>query len=143
MESIKPKKTNEIANIIAFAEKDRTGVLAGRSFVNPTFDSICKPILGLLGGEQAHIPTTDETATQDAEKIAEQDRERAQVSQATFKDFEARITLCKTVAELKAIGNELTPKVKAKMGPDDVSTLREKYLEREKELTANAQTTAA
>jgi hypothetical protein len=143
MEAIKPKKTNEIANIVAYAEKDRTGVLAGRSFVNPTFDTICKPILGLLGGEQAHIPTTDETATQDAEKIAEQDRERSQVSQATFKDFEARITLCKTIGELKAIGNELTPKVKAKMGPDDVSTLREKYLEREKELTTNAQTTAA
>ena len=143
MEAIKPKKTNEIANIVAYAEKDRTGVLAGRSFVNPTFDTICKPILGLLGGEQAHIPTTDETATQDAEKIAEQDRERSQVSQATFKDFEARITLCKTTAELKVIGNELTPKVKAKMGPDDVSVLREKYLEREKELTAIAQTTAA
>jgi hypothetical protein len=143
LEAIKPRKTNEVADIIAYIEKDRTGVLAGRSFVNPTFDSICKPILGLLGGEQAHIPTTDETATQDAEKIAEQDRERSQVSQATFKDFEARITLCKTIAELKAIGNELTPKVKAKMGPDDVSTLREKYLEREKELTTNAQTTAA
>lgn len=143
LESIRPKKTNEIANIVAYAEKDRTGVLAGRSFINPTFESICRPILGLLGAEQAHIPTTDETATKDAEKIAEQDRERSQVSAATFKDFEARIQLAKTPAELKNIGNELTPKVKAKMGPDDVSTLREKYLEREKELTANVQTTAA
>ncbi|HJZ13825.1 MAG TPA: AAA family ATPase, partial [Acidobacteriota bacterium] len=40
MEAIKPKKTNEIAQIVAYAEKDRTGVLAGRSFVNPTFDSL-------------------------------------------------------------------------------------------------------
>jgi hypothetical protein len=39
MEAIKPKKTNELAQIVAYAEKDRTGVLAGRSFVNPTFDS--------------------------------------------------------------------------------------------------------
>lgn len=143
MEALKPKKTNEIADVIAYAEKDRTGVLAGRSFVNPTFDSLIKPILGLFGQDQAHMPTTDETASKDAETIAEQDRERQQLSLLTFKDFEARITLCKTIAELKAIGNELTPKVKAKMGPDDVATLREKYLEREKELTANAQTTAA
>lgn len=42
MEAVKPKKTNEIAQIVAYAEKDRTGVLAGRSFVDPTFDSICK-----------------------------------------------------------------------------------------------------
>jgi len=136
MEALKPQKTNQVADVIAYAEKDRTGVLSGRSFVNPTFDSLIKPILGLFGSEQAKIATTDETAAQDAEKIAEQDRDRQNVSQATFKDFTARIQLCKTIAELKAIGNELTPKVKAKMGPDDVATLREKYLEREKELTA-------
>lgn len=53
---------------------------------------------------------------------------------ATVKDFQARIQLCKTIADLKAIGNELTPKVRAKMEPDDVASLREKYLEREKEL---------
>ena len=31
MEAVKPKKTNEVATIVAYAEKDRTGVLAGRS----------------------------------------------------------------------------------------------------------------
>jgi hypothetical protein len=134
MEAVRPKKTNEIAQIIAYAEKDRTGILAGRSFVDPTFETLCTPLLKLLGHEQAHIPTTDETASKDAEAISEQERERQQVAQAMFKDFQARVTLCKNLAELKALGNELSPKVKAQMEPDDVKTLREAYLGREKEL---------
>jgi hypothetical protein len=37
MEAIKPKKTNELAQIVAYAEKDRTGVLAGdRSSIPPS-----------------------------------------------------------------------------------------------------------
>lgn len=135
MESIKPRKTNEIAQIVAYAEKDRTGVLAGRSFINPTFETICGPILDLLGGTQAKVQTTDETAAQDAEAIGEADRQREAEGEKSFNDFVARITLAKDVKELKAIGNELTPKVKSLMGPDRVDTLRGKYLTREQELT--------
>jgi hypothetical protein len=40
MEAIKPKKTNEIATIIAYAEKDRTGVLSGRSFQSDVRDAL-------------------------------------------------------------------------------------------------------
>jgi hypothetical protein len=138
MESIKPKKTNEIAQIVAYAEKDRTGVLAGRSFVNPTFETICGPILPLLGDEQAQVKTTDETATQDAERIGEQDRERETAGQAAYNQFVSRITLVKDLKELRLIGIELTPKEKSKMGPDRVDSLRTKYQEREKELSAQA-----
>jgi hypothetical protein len=55
MESMRPKKTNEVAQIFAYAEKDRTGVLSGRSFQNPSFETLCKPLLGLLGSVQAQI----------------------------------------------------------------------------------------
>lgn len=135
MEAIKPKKSNEIADIVAYIEKDRTGVLAGRSFINPNFDSLCKPILGLLGSVQAQMPTTDETAATDAEALAEQDQARAQESKSTYDAFAARIILSKSVEELKSIGGELTPRIKSKMGPDDVAMLREKYLEKERELS--------
>jgi hypothetical protein len=134
MESIKPKKTNEIADIIAYIEKDRTGVLAGRSFVNPNFDSLCKPLLGLLGAEQAQIPTGDETAATDAEEIANQDHARADESARIFRELVAQMTLCKDAQELKRLGGEITPKLKARMMPEDVANLREKYLEREHEL---------
>ncbi len=136
MEAIRPKRTMEIADIVAYAEKDRTGVLAGRSFVNPTFESLCKPLLGLLGGEQAKMATTDETASQDAEALSEADRMRETEGAELHKMFAARITLVKELSDLKAIGGELTPKVKAKMGPDSVAELRTLYQAREKELTA-------
>lgn len=134
MEALKPKKTNELATIVAYAEKDRTGVLAGRSFINPTFQSLCAPLLGLLGGTQAHIASTDETAAQDAEILAEQERMRADLSAQNLKDWTAKITLCRTAAELKTLGKDISPQEKAKMLPADVAALREHYQNREAEL---------
>lgn len=138
MEAIKPKKTNEIATIVAYAEKDRTGVLAGRSFENPTFESLCKPLLGLLGGTQAHIESTDEAAAKDAEGMAEQEAEREGRSHDILREFSARIDLTKSAEELKKLGKEITPKLKAQMLPADVATLREKYHERDAELARSS-----
>lgn len=135
MEVVKPKHTNEIAKIIAFAEKDRTGVLAGRSFINPTFESLCQPLLGLLGGTQASVPTGDETAARDAEQIASDDMKRAIASSDKLREFTARIQLVKTLDELKAIGKEITPAVKSEMIPADVADLREAYQVREQAIT--------
>lgn len=136
MEAMKPKKTNELATIVAYAEKDRTGVLAGRSFINPTFDSLCKPLLGLLGGTQARIATADETAVTDAESIAADDSARSEKSTALLKEWSAKITLAADAAALKKLGKEITPELKAKMAPADVAGLREAYQTREKELAS-------
>lgn len=134
MESIKPRKTSEVAQIVAYAEKDRTGVLAGRSFINPNFDSLCAPLLGLLGATQAKIETADETAIKDAEKLAEQERQRVASSATHLREFSAKIDLAKTEDELKAIGKAITTQIKAQMVPADVASLREKYQRREGEL---------
>jgi hypothetical protein len=135
MEAIKPKKTNEIASIVAYVEKDRTGVLSGRSFVNPTFDSLCKPIMGLLSGTQAQIASEDETASMDGERIAEEDRKRTETSAMLLRTWSAKMDLATSSAELKDIGKQLTPQLKAQMLPTDVSELREKYQERESSIT--------
>lgn len=135
MEAIKPKKTNEMAQIVAYAEKDRTGVLAGRSFINPNFDTLCKPLMGLLGGVQAHMATADETAVADAEQIAEDDSKRSERSGELLRDLSAKITLCKALDELKKLGKEITPQLKAQMLTADVASLREAYQEREKQLS--------
>lgn len=134
MEAIKPKKTNEVATIVAYAEKDRTGVLAGRSFVNPTFDMICKPLLGLLGATQAQIESTDETAAADAERMISEEKERAAQSANLLREFSAKVALANDSAGLKAVGKTITPQVKAQMTPADVATLREAYQRREDEL---------
>lgn len=134
MESVKPRKTNEIATIIAYAEKDRTGVLSGRSFENPSFATICAPLMGLLGDKQAQMDTGDESATIDAEQLAKQEREREAQSQDLLRQLSARIDLTATHDDLKLIGKEITPQMKAKMLPADVATLRDKYQGREASL---------
>lgn len=134
MESQKSKKSNEVAKIIAFAEKDRTGVLAGRSFINPTFATLCAPLLPLLGVTQAKIQTSDETASQDAEAIDEQDRARAITSADHARKFLAKIDLAENKAALKEVGKSITTAVKAEMLPADVARVRERYMSRETEL---------
>lgn len=134
MEAIKPKRTNEVAMIVAYAEKDRTGVLAGRSFVNPTFDSICKPLLPLLGASQAQIDTLDQAAMKDAEAIADEEKQRLARSADLLKEWTAKVNLTKSREELTQVGKFITPELKALMTPQDVQTLRDAYQAREKEL---------
>jgi hypothetical protein len=134
MEAQKPRKTNEIAQIVAYAEKDRTGVLAGRSFVNPTFDSLCAPLLGLLGATQAQISSGDETAALDAEALANLEIARLEDSAKLAKEFVAQINLTKTKEDLKLLGKEITPALKSRMTPEDLADLREQYALQEKEL---------
>jgi hypothetical protein len=59
---------------VAHIEKDRTGVLAGQSIPSPTFDSLARPLLGLLGKTQAAMQSDDEIGVQDAEALARQKR---------------------------------------------------------------------
>ena len=134
MELIKPKKTNEVAAVVAYAEKDRTGVLQGRSFVNPSFETLCKPLLPLLGEVQAKIATGDETAAKDAEAIAAQEEDRLAKSDEHLRVMTAKINLASTLTELRAVGAEITPALKSQMTTVDVQTLRANYLEREKNL---------
>lgn len=131
MEQIRPKHTNEVAQIVAYVEKDRTGILNGHSFVNPTFDTIGRPLLHLLGEDQANLGTQDENAAKDVEALAEAEANKSKESEQIMKKYAARIELAESKADLKSIGKELTPAVKAKMIPSDVASLRELYLERE------------
>src|SRR5262249_50728948 len=51
MESVKAKK-HQLATPTAFVEKDRTGILQGKTIPFPTYDLVAKPLLGLLGSTQ-------------------------------------------------------------------------------------------
>jgi hypothetical protein len=139
MEAVRPQKTNAIGSVFAYVEKDRTGILQGRSFENPTFASLLLPIMPLLGGTQARIATDEETTAQDVEAIARDEQERAAASKDVLRTMSAKIDLAPTVADLKAIGKAITPKLKATMLPADVESLRAKYLERETELKTKAE----
>jgi hypothetical protein len=138
MEALKPHRSNELAKIVAYAEKDRTGVLAGRSFVNPTFETLCKPLLGLLGATQAQIETLEQTAVKDADTLAHEEQQRIAHSATLLREWTANINLAKDAKGLKDIGKLITPELKAQMTPQDVQALRDCYQAREKELPSKA-----
>lgn len=133
MESVKNPKEKS-ATITAFAEKDRTGVLAGKVIEWPGFDNIIKPILPLLGDTQAKIESEDETSAKDAERLSEEEKHRIQESEKTLGKFQSRFKLCETLDELKKVGSEITPELKKTMTQSDVADLRDAYLEAEAKL---------
>jgi ABC-type dipeptide/oligopeptide/nickel transport system ATPase component len=133
LESVKNPK-HKLATITAFAEKDRTGVLAGQTIEWPCFDNIAKPLLSLLGKTQAQIAGQDETSKRDAEKLTEEEKNQIRESGEMLSKFQARFKLCENLEDLKAIGKELTPELKKKMTTSDVADLREAYLEAERGL---------
>jgi hypothetical protein len=140
METVRAAKTNEVASVVAYAEKDRTGVLSGRSFVNPSFATLCQPLMGLLGDTQARITTEDEAALVDADALEQAERAKATESATHLREMSARIDLAPTLSELKAVGKQITPKLKAQMLPADVAALRAKYAAREAAIKATAPT---
>lgn len=127
----KGRKPGEAGAVYAYAEKDRTGVLAGRTFLNPTYESVCQPLLGLLGATQAKMTAGEDAAVIDADALAAEDRLKETTSRTLCDQFKARITLCSSADALKAIGKEITPDLKARMLSVDVAALREAYLEAE------------
>jgi hypothetical protein len=130
LETIKNLKTRD-AIITAFAEKDRTGVLAGQTIAWPDFNNIVKPLLPLLGKTQAHIQDEDETSRQDAERFTADEKKQIHDSEIMLGRFQARFKLCETAEDLRQISKEITPELKKRMTSSDVASLRESYLEAE------------
>ena len=81
----------KIAVPVAHVEKDRTGVLAGRTIPWPTFDNLARPLLGLLGATQAALPTDDEVGMQDAEALAREEADRIRRSAEMAAEYTGRI----------------------------------------------------
>lgn len=124
MEAVKQGKKAE-AIITAFAEKDRSGILSGRTIQNPTFASVIKPILSVLGGEQGHIPSVDEVATQDAEAIDAAEASKVEESSGLLRRFTAQYELAEDESSWDAVNKTVTPSVKTKMTARDLTALRE------------------
>lgn len=127
----------------AYAEKDRTGTLQGRTIVWPSFDNVIKPILPLLGQTQAQVQSEEDVAAGDAEQRAASEIEKADGSLRILQRFQARITLCESEADLKAIGKEITPEIKKQMVAGDVAELRKVYQAAEKKMKGEPVTVAA
>lgn len=116
-----------VTHYVAYVEKDRTGVLAGKTIANPNFDSLCAPVMPLLGGAQAKMQSSDDAAAQDADALSAEEIERVRASEGLLREWSAKLELCKTKDELTATGKQITPEIKKQMTAADVATLREKH----------------
>lgn len=133
MESVKPQARGKIQKFaeaipVMHVEKDRTGILQGKAIELPHFDKVCRPLLGLLGDKQAQIQSEDEAASQDAEALAAQERERLRGSRELADKLAAKFKLCETLGEAEALSKTITPVLKKELTHDDLATVRAAYL---------------
>jgi hypothetical protein len=122
----------------AFVEKDRTGILAGKTLAWPNFDSMCKPILPLFGLEQAKIDDAGETAVRDQEALEDAEAAKGLASEKLYRRFAKLFVVADSEEELDAASKELTPAMKKQMLPEHVSDLRSEYRNRVDELKREA-----
>src|SRR5262249_24212106 len=103
------------------------GILQGKTIPYPTFDLVARPLLGLLGATQGKVQAEEDAAQQDADALAAQERARSAESTDRRRECEARFQLARAVAEVEAIGKQITPEFKKHMLPEDVAALRDAY----------------
>ncbi len=127
-------KRNAMAVPVAHVEKDRTGILSGKSIEWPLFDNVAKPLLGLLATTQVAMPREDETTMRDAEALAREEAERERKSAELVADFTKRFLAAETATELQLIGLELTPSAKAHFTVLDLERVRKAYGTRQAQL---------
>jgi len=123
--------------ILCHVEKDRTGILAGRTYPNPTF-AMLEPVCALLGEEQAAEEDEDERQAKDSELMAESVEKQAkkdEKSRAIFAQYRDTLHAAKTLADLGAARQDFG-KVRRYVNEDHRKTLMVLYEERRKTLAA-------
>jgi hypothetical protein len=129
MESVRAKKgKGQLATYMAIVEKDRTGVLAGQCIVNPTFDTIARPLLPLLGSVQAQLESEEDAGARDAEALSLADRQKEAQSQQAMEEIKAHFALAKSLAAVEEISKTITLTLKRSMLTAHVNELRDAYL---------------
>jgi len=120
---------------LMYVEKDRTGVLSGRTIANPTFKTI-EPMLSLLGEVQAQTEDEDERTAKDSELLAENDekaRNKEEKSAGILADLMAKIAAAMDLNQLAEVGSE-AKKVKRYMIENHTNVLTELYKKRRDDL---------
>jgi hypothetical protein len=108
--------------VTIFFEKDRSGILAGKSIQWPNYSTIEPIVKHLSGDHQPSLGTTDATAEKDAAVIESQKAAADAERQTLYETIRTAINNSRTIDELKAaIG--LTKGKKTKLGEELFSLL--------------------
>lgn len=136
MEAKRNEADSSKSTYMAIVEKDRSGILAGRPFSNPSYKTI-EPVMVLLNGHHVVSEDLEKTALKDSELLqreAEQKKQKEEKSHQLFNDFNARIIGCKMLDTLAGIANEIKNQ-KSYMSGEHIDSLGEIYKNRRDELT--------
>lgn len=111
-----PERTKEGATTIrVYFEKDRSGVLSGRTFDWPSFETFA-PVVGYLTGDtQPKVGSIDTAAERDAEAIAAEAERVEAERRDLFNTIRQAIVTARTADELRAAWSLTTGK-KSKLG---------------------------
>lgn len=110
----------EKGQIVAYFEKDRTGLFTGKSVVEPNYKTI-EPLTKLLSGNnQAKIQTESETSENDSQLIDDKKEAKREASKNMRLEYQSKIVNCKSLDKLIALWSEIPVK---KMYKDDLDIL--------------------
>lgn len=106
-----------------FFEKDRSGILTGREFTWPTYETVAPVVAYLTGENQGTVGSIDDAAEKDAAAIERQAESVAQERQSLYEQIRKAIIDSRTIEELNAAWS-LTKGKKTKLGEkyDDLVT---------------------
>lgn len=133
------RRDGESSFPVMFVEKDRTGVLQGRTFAKPDFQTIA-PLLPLLGDVQASAEDEDERIARDGELLSQgEDKaaKKAEKSAGFLAQFTAAIASCTDVQALGAVAADIK-KQKRYILDEHANALRVHYESARNRLTLNA-----
>lgn len=112
--------------IRVFFEKDRSGILTGRTFDWPSYSTIEPVVSHLRGGEQGKLGTAEESAERDMELAEKLEASQAGARLELFQQIRSAIEGARTVDALRTAWL-LTQGKKGKLGDyyDELTTIKE------------------
>lgn len=113
---MRPERTEEGGYIVkVFFEKDRSGILTGKTINWPNYTTI-EPVVGYMSGtQQGKMGTEEETAEKDAAAIETQTQKAAKERETLFLQIRTALQNARTLDELKSAW-DLTKGKKGKLG---------------------------
>lgn len=112
MDARRRSKDQTASDYCMYVEKDRTGVLSGRTIENPNFNTIA-PLLPLLGEVQAPEEDEEERIAADSEllaKNADKSKAKEEKSLEIYNEFQPTFTTAATLDDLAKAAGELKKK---------------------------------
>lgn len=105
-----------------FVEKDRSGTLMGKTFVNPSYDTFAPVVRYLSGDEQAKLGSLEDAAEKDAAAMEAADEAARRERETLAAQIKAAINGAATLDALKTAWM-LTNGKKTRLGEEQFSTL--------------------